>query len=260
MNNNYALITGASTGIGYALAKVAAKNNFNLIIVARNKAKLEEVKAEIEEEFKVKVEVIAADLADPKSPKHIFDEVQRLDLKIQVLVNNAGFGSNGRFDLLPWENERDQLQVNVSSLMEMCHLFTPKLIEIGNGKILNVASIAGFIPGPYMATYYSTKAFVKSFSIALKEELKETGVSVSVLCPGATKSDFFERAKFAVEMSKKENAMMSAESVAEIGWSGLFKGKTVIISGLSNLIIISIVKHLPETLLAKGIQFFNKAK
>jgi len=144
--------------------------------------------------------------------------------------------------------------------MEMCHLFTPKLIEVGNGKILNVGSIAGFIPGPFMATYYSSKAFVKSFSIALKEELKETGVSVSVLCPGATKSDFFERAKFAQEMAKKENAMMSAASVAEIGWSGLFKGKTVIISGLSNLIIISIVKHLPETWLAKGTQFFNKAK
>jgi len=257
---NYALITGASTGIGYALAKVAAKNNFNLIIIARNESKLEKVKAEIEEEYKVKVEVIVADLADSKSPKLIFDKVQEMGLTVQVLVNNAGFGSNGRFDLLPWQNEKDMVQVNITSLMEMCHLFTPKLIEVGNGKILNVASIAGFLPGPFMATYYSSKAFVKSFSVALKEELKDTGVSVSVLCPGATKSEFFERAKFAVQMSRQENAMMSAESVAEIGWSGLFKGKTVIISGIPNLIAITISKYLPETWLAKLTPVFNKAK
>jgi uncharacterized protein len=257
--NNYALITGASTGIGYELAKVAASNKYNLILVARNLQKLEEVKTEIENKFGVNVEVISADLANSKSPKQIFDLVEKQNLKVEVLINNAGFGSNGRFDKLDLQNEMDELQVNVASSMQMCHLFIPKLIQVGNGKIMNVGSIAGFAAGPYMATYYATKAFVKSFSVALNEELKGTGVTVSVLCPGATKSEFFKRAKFAQQMSSSK-LMMSAEQVAQIGWKDMVKGKPITISGLSNLIIISIAKHLPETLLAKGMAYFNKSK
>lgn len=251
--NNYILITGASTGIGYELAKVAAKDGFNLIIIARNQAKLEQVKAEIEKEFPVKVEVIAADLSVRQSPKKIFDTVEKNQWPVEVLINNAGFANNGRFDQIDWQKEQDQIQVNVATLVEMCHLFIPKMIANKSGKILNVASIAGFLPGPFMATYYATKAFVKSFSIALNQELKDQGVSVSVLCPGPTKTEFFTRAKF-----NPEAPMMTAQKVAQIGWRGLFKNKAVIVAGVFNTILVSIVAHLPQTFLAWATTGFNK--
>ncbi len=257
--NKYVLITGASTGIGYELSRVAASNKYNLILVARNLSKLEQLKLEIEKKFGVNVEIISSDLSFKQSPKEIYNLVKRNNWPVEILINNAGFGSNGRFDTLDFQNEMDELQVNVASLMEMCHLFIPDLIKMGNGKIMNVGSIAGFAPGPYMATYYSTKAFVKSFSMALNEELKDVGVTVSVLCPGATKSEFFNRAKFAQHMSSSK-MMMSAEKVAQIGWKDMMKGKAITISGISNLITISLIKHLPETFLAKIMKTFNQYK
>lgn len=259
--NNYALITGASSGIGYELAKIAASNKYNLILVARSEDKLKSIKTDFEEEFKINVEVMAFDLSNSSSPKQIWEEVNAKKLSVEILINNAGFGSNGRFDKLDWQNEKDQVQVNVLALMEMCHLFTPNLIKTGNGKIMNVGSIAGFIPGPFMATYYSTKAFVKSFSIALSEELSSEGIKVSALCPGATKTEFFERAKFATEPSKQNSRMlMTAQKVAEIGWHGLFKGKKVVITGLSNSIIIGLTKFVPISILSKASAAFSKMK
>ncbi|MEI6729256.1 MAG: SDR family oxidoreductase [bacterium] len=251
--NNYVLITGASTGIGYELAKVAAKDGFNLIIIARNQSKLEEAKTEIEKEFSVKVQVITADLSDPQSSKNIFDIVEKNQWQVDVLINNAGFANNGRFDQIDWQKEANQIQVNVATLVEMCHLFIPKMIQNKTGKILNVASIAGYLPGPFMATYYATKAFVKSFSIAINEELKDQGVSVSVLCPGPTKTEFFTRAKF-----NPEAPMMTAQKVAQIGWSGLLKEKPVIVAGVLNSILVAIVAHLPQTFLAWATTGFNK--
>jgi uncharacterized protein len=251
--NNYALITGASTGIGYELAKVAASDGFNLIIIARNQTKLERVKTQIEKEFSVKVQVIASDLGDKQSPKKIFDTVEKNGWPVEVLINNAGFANNGRFDEIDWQKEQDQIQVNVATLVEMCHLFIPKMIQNKTGKILNIASIAGYLPGPFMATYYATKSFVKSFSIALNQELKDQGVSVSVLCPGPTKTEFFTRAKFTPEAP-----MMSAQKVAEIGWKGLFKNKAVIVPGVVNSILVAVVGHLPQTFLAWATTGFNK--
>lgn len=259
--NNYALITGASTGIGYELSRIAAENKYNLILIARNKTKLEEIKKDFEEKYKIQVEVIALDLSDINSPKQIWDTVSKNNWPVQILINNAGFANNGEFEKLEWENERQQLQVNVGSLMELCHRFIPNLIATRQGRIMNVSSVASFIPGPYMATYYASKAFVKSFSIALSAELEDKGITVSTLCPGATDTGFFERAKFAAEATKKHsNLMMTAAEVAQTGWNQMFKGKRVIVTGIPNKIAVVFSKFIPDYLLTKGTKFFNKTK
>ena len=184
-----ALVTGASSGLGEQLAWLAARHGHDVVLVARNTARLEALATQLRGE-KVEVHVFSADLSLPEAPQQLFDRVREKGLDVEFLINNAGFGSNGPFLDLPLSGEGDMVEVNCNALLKLTHLFARPMQARGHGRILNIASTAGFQPGPFMATYYATKAFVVSFSEALAHELKPRGVSVTCFCPGATATEF----------------------------------------------------------------------
>ena len=190
MNSELVLVTGASSGIGLELAKCFAADQSNLILVARNTAAMEALASELRREHQIEVHVITADLSLPASPPQIFDELQSRGIVVDVLVNNAGFGLHGGFADLPLARQLEIVQVNVAALVALTGLFLPGMLARERGGILNVGSVAGFLPGPNMAVYFASKAFVLSFSEALFEELRVTGVSVTNLCPCATETNF----------------------------------------------------------------------
>ncbi|QAS51898.1 SDR family NAD(P)-dependent oxidoreductase [Halobacillus litoralis] len=251
-----ALITGASGGIGYELAKLFAKSGYNLIVVARTEEKLLQLKTELEGH---PVTIIPQDLSEPGAAEIVYDKVKELGLTVSVLVNNAGFGLNGYFDELPLLDQQKMLQVNVNALTELTHLFLPEIKaarfrSIPKG-VLNVASTAAFQPGPKMSVYYASKAYVLSLSEALVEELKDTSVTISTLCPGATDTNFFKTAK--AEHTKLVNSTMSSESVAKAGFLGFVKGKRVIIPGTANQSMAYLSKWLPRSVSAKFAHYID---
>ncbi len=231
-----ALITGASTGIGYALSKCFAADHHNLILIARQEAKLRQVAAELSEQFSVSAKVIVADLAKPDAPQTIADEIHKDSLRIDYLVNNAGFGLGGKFVETDLAAELEMMRVNMVALVYLSKLFLPAMVARGSGKIMNVASTAAFQPGPLMAGYYATKAFVLSFTEAIANELAGTGVTVTALCPGPTQSEFQQRAH--IENTRlikgKFMGLMTSEAVARIGYRGFRQGKRLVIAGLIN--------------------------
>lgn len=253
-----ALITGASGGIGYELAKLFARDGYNLVLVARSQEKLDAVADELQDNFGSSVKVIIKDLASVTAPHEIFTELQNKGIKIQFLVNNAGFATYGLFAETDLDVELQMMQVNVISLTHLTKLFVGEMIKQREGKILNVASIASFQPGPLMAVYYATKAFVLSFSEAIANELKGTGVTVTTLCPGPTESGFQKRA--AMEKSKLINGkkIMDAETVARIGYRGLMKNQTVVIPGLKNKILAQSVRVGPRNLVTAIVRNLQK--
>jgi short-subunit dehydrogenase len=218
-----ALITGASTGIGYELGKCFAADRHNLILIARQEARLRQVAAELSEQFSVSARVIVADLAKPDAPQKIADEIRQDSLQVDYLVNNAGFGLGGKFSETDLAAELEMMQVNMVALVHLTKLFLPAMVARRSGKIMNVASTAAFQPGPLMAVYYASKAFVLSFTEAIANELAGTGVTVTALCPGPTQSEFQRRAH--IENTRlvkgKFMGMMTAETVAPIGYGGL---------------------------------------
>jgi short-subunit dehydrogenase len=239
-----ALVTGASSGIGLELARVFAKQGYGLVIAARDEARLREVANEIQTRYKVAVRVLAADLAQANAPQQIFDQLQHGGIAIDVLINNAGFGTYGAFSQTDLDTELQLLQVNIKALTHLTKLFLPQMVQRRCGKILNVASTAAFQPGPMMAVYYASKAYVLSFSQALGEELHGSGVSVSCLCPGPTTSGFQARA--AMQKSKlMSGTMMGARAVALAGYRGLMRKQPVIIPGARNRGFALLSKFLP---------------
>lgn len=257
----YILITGASVGIGYELAKIFAKERYNLILVARNLEKLNEVKEELQNS-EINIVSIKKDLSKPESVQELFNEINENNYEVEILINNAGFGLLGSFYELDLKTQLEMIQVNITSLVYLTHLILPKMIERKSGKIMNVASTAAFQPGPHMAIYYATKAFVLSFSEALHEELNSKGITVTALCPGPTKTEFQKRAK--MENINLERAKllpyMSAYEVARIGYEGLMKGKRVVIPGLLNKFGTKIVRLVPQALVLNVIKKFNSRK
>ncbi|MDV6235195.1 SDR family oxidoreductase [Leptospira ellisii] len=255
-----AIITGGTVGIGYELSKLIAADGYDLILVARNEKTLKSVKKEIESSYRVQVETLSADLSDPKAPKKIFDFAKKSKAVVEILVNNAGFGTSGRYDRMDLEKEMDMIQVNVTALAELTHRFLQGMVERKSGKILNVASTSSFQPGPNMANYYAGKAYVLSFSEAVYEDVKDDGVTVTVLCPGPTKTEFFERAD--ITKSKLLNnplaPMMSAQSVAKIGYDALKKGKPVVIAGIFNWLLAQSVRFTPRFVVRKIAKFINQ--
>ncbi len=245
-----ALITGASTGIGYELAKLFAKDGCGLILVARDRRKLDEVAAEMRKLSGQEVRVIAADLATPSSSEQVFREAGTVDF----LVNNAGFGLGGDFAHTDLATELNMIQVNVASLVTLTKLFLIPMSERKRGRILNVASTAAFQPGPLMAVYYASKAFVLSFTEAVAEELRGTGVTVTALCPGPTASEFHTRAK--IENTKlikgKMIGMMTAAKVAEAGYRGMLAGKVVVIPGFLNKLGVQSLRIGPRALVRRA--------
>jgi short-subunit dehydrogenase len=243
-----ALITGASGGIGYELAKLFARDHYNLVLVARGTDRLNSVAAELQTQFGVAVKAIALDLAAVPASKFLFDQLQREGTAVDVLVNNAGFGGFGEFAGRPEEEILGQIQLNIMALTHLTRLFLPPMLERHSGKIMNVASTAAFQPGPLMAVYYATKAYVLSFSEALANEVAGSGVVVSCFCPGATDTNFQKRAGMENSRLFKKIGAMNVETVARNGYRGLMAGRTVVISGLQNRLVAESVRFAPRKL------------
>lgn len=257
---NVALITGASTGIGKEFAYIHAEKGGDLIIVARSKNKLEALKAELELKFSVKVVVITKDLGIAESPKQIYEEVKQAGIEINYLINNAGFGSLGRFHELSLENQLSMINLNISALTALSHLFVVDFVKRGSGKILNVSSTASLMPGPLQAVYFATKAYVTSFSNALAEEFRGTGVSVTALLPGATETEFGQIS--GMDKTVLFDKTASARSVAEDGYNGMLADKLDVISGLtfSQKLMTSMIPLTPKKILLKQVKQMQEVK
>jgi len=246
--NQTALITGASGGIGYELAKLFAKDHHNVVLVARSAPKLTQFADELQRQFGVSAKAVPLDLTAAPAPQFLFDQLQREGIIVDFLVNNAGYGVLGEFAKVPLEENLGQIQLNVTALTHLTKLFLGPMIERHSGKILNVASTAGFQPGPLMAVYYATKAYVILFSEALANELSGSGVTVTCLCPGATDTGFQGRAGVADTKLFRAIRPMDAKTVARDGYRGLMAGKTMVISGFRNWLLAESVRFSPRKL------------
>ena len=258
--SSYTLITGASSGIGFELAHVFAQKKHNLILVARRLDQLKTLQTELKKKYDIEVEVIAADLSSEKSAQKLFDQIQSSKLKVDGLVNNAGFGSHGQFTTTALKNTQQMIQLNITTLTELTKLFLPAMIENKYGRIMNVASTASFQPGPLMTVYYATKAYVLFFSEGLYEELKDTGVSVTALCPGPTESGFQAAANLKNVPVVDFLKMPSSKSVAEYGYQAMQKGRAVAVHGLMNNIMSSTIGFLPRALARKLVMRLQQKK
>lgn len=247
------LITGASSGIGYELALLFARDGFECIITARSADRLEALAARMRKEHRVSVHVIPADLAHPETPERLHAAVESAGLKLDTLVNNAGFPTYGHFAELDTRTELNELQVNIVALTHLTRLFLPGMIARQDGRILNLASTAAFEPGPLMAVYYASKAYVLSFSEALGNELQGTGVSVTTLCPGITRTGF--QAAGGMEDSRLvQGRMADAPSVALAGYRGLMARKSLVIPGFSNKLVPLAVRLAPRSLVTRMVR------
>ena len=249
-----ALITGASGGIGLELARLFAAGGYDLVLVARSADKLEELAGELRLQGGA-VRVLAKDLAKPESPEEVFRELEAAGVAVDVLVNNAGFATYGPFVEIDLGRELEELQLNVVTLTHLTKKLLPGMLARRRGGVLNLASTAGFQPGPLMAVYYATKAYVISFSEALAEELNGTGVTVSVLCPGPTATGFQRRA--GMEASKLFSGMLQvadAAAVARAGYEGFRAGKRIVIPGLINKIGVQSIRVSPRALATKMVK------
>lgn len=242
-----ALITGASSGIGEAFARSLAKDCTTLILVARSEDKLQKLAQELQQAHSVRVEVIRADLSDPHATDAVMDELQRRGLAVDILINNAGFATNGYFEQVEYDRQHRQVMLNVMAVVDLTHRLLPSMIARGGGGVLNVASIVGMQPIPYMAIYAATKAFVISFSEALWHENRKRGVHVVALCPGATETNFFEVAGNRHQVEGMRN-IDSPEKVAAIGLRALVRNDNFVIWG-NNRLNGLLVRVLPRRMI-----------
>jgi short-subunit dehydrogenase len=242
-----ALITGASFGIGMEFARIFAREGYNLVLVARTADRLRQLASELEKNRSTRSLILAVDLTEPGAAAYVLDQTTRADIQVDVLVNNAGFGQYGPFADSDLEECLRQIQLNVTTLTHLTRLYLPAMIERQTGRILNVASTAAFQPGPLMAVYFATKAYVLHFSEALANELRGSGITVTCLCPGATATEFHKRAK-ATGMNLLRFGAMDARTVAEDGYRAMLAGKPVVISGFKNWILAQSVRFSPRRL------------
>ena len=245
---NFTLITGASSGIGYELSLLFAQNRHNLILISRQKEKLQQIADDLKQKLKIEILIIPADLSQLNSAEDIFKVVQEKGVSVDYLVNNAGFYVKGAFSETSWEEEEDLIQMQCLVHTKLTKLFLPGMIKLGKGGILNVGSTGSFVPGPYNAVYCAAKSFVLSFSEALAEELKGSGVSVTALCPGGTKTAFQDFSK------RKESLLfpiLEPSKVAKTGYKALIKGKRVAVPGLSNKLQVLLIRFIPRKLITK---------
>src|SRR5438874_6919357 len=248
-----ALVTGASSGIGLDLAKRFAAEGYDVALLARSEGKLKEVAAAIEAEHKVRAHVVTADLSQPRAAETLMATLEARAIDVDVLVNNAGYALYGAFAETDLGDELAMIQVNIVALTHLTKLMVRKMVAKKSGRVMNVASTAAFQPGPLMAVYYATKAYVLSFSEALANELHGTGVSVTALCPGPTESGFQKKAH--MEDSKLfSGKIMDAQTVARIGYRGLMTNKTVVIPGLRNKILVETVRFSPRKMVTRVVR------
>jgi short-subunit dehydrogenase len=251
------LITGASSGIGLELARCFAADSGRLILVARNTAAMETLAEELRQAHRIEVLVLTADLSLPETPRRILAELSAQKISVDILVNNAGFGATASFAEIPLPRQLEMVQVNITALMELTGLFLPGMMQRQRGGILNVGSVAGFQPGPGMAVYYATKAFVLSFSEALAEELSGTGVTVSVLCPGPTESNFGSVAR-GKKIRPMKTSKMTSEAVARNGHRAFRKGTITAVPGWPNKVFVFLNRILPRVLPRKIVKQYNR--
>ncbi len=248
VSSKTALITGATVGIGYELAKLFAGDNYNLVLIARNEKILNERKHELEKAFDINVTVIPKDLGNPGAADDIYKQLAAENIAIDTLINNAGFGLLGDFSALDYQQQMDMINLNITALTALCKLFLKDMIQRDQGNIMNVASTAAFQPGPSMAVYYASKAYVLHFTEALAYELKNTHIHVNVLCPGPTDTEFHKRAGVKNTLLMK-GQVMSAAAVAKVGYQGLKRGKTIIIPGFMNKLLAYSVRFTPRKII-----------
>ncbi len=246
---SYTLITGASGGIGEAFARRLAKDGRDLILVARSGEKLEALCRELEEEFSVKAEHIVQDLAEPNADERIFDETERSGWDVEWLINNAGFGSQGDFAELSIERELEMIRLNITALVGLTHRYLEKMHERGSGTIINISSAAGFQPVPFMATYAATKAFVTSFTEAIAEENRPFGIKILAVCPGSTKTNFFNAS--GIDRATTFKGQQTVEDVVETTLRAVKTGRAKVISGWANFAVASAANFMPNALITR---------
>ena len=255
-NIRYTLITGASTGIGYELSKLFAKDKHNLILVSRNKIKLQSVKNELLK-YNIDIKILGLDLASSEDIKSLFSYIEINKLNVNILVNNAGIGTFGDFNDNEWEKEEALIDINIKALTQLTKYFLPKIVECKNGGILNVASTAAFCSGPRMAAYYASKAYVLNLTEAIYEEYKDNGIKISCLCPGPVKTSFQGKAGIKKSEAAKKY-LMDAEEVAKVCYKDFNKGKLIIIPGMKNRLLVMGNKILPRSISRKIILKTNR--
>ncbi|HEU4403502.1 MAG TPA: SDR family oxidoreductase [Candidatus Polarisedimenticolia bacterium] len=254
MQRTTALITGASSGIGRDLARLLAQHGHDVVLVARREAVLRELAAEMERAHGMRATVLPADLSDPGAPEALAARLRERGLQVDILVNNAGFGTYGPFATTDLATQMRLLRVNITALTHLTGLFLPGMLARRAGRILNVASTAAFQPGPFMAVYYASKAFVLSFSEALASEVRGSGVVVTALCPGPTRTEFQTGARMQGSKLVRRLAFMDSEKVARLGYEGLMKGRSLVIPGLQNRLLAGLVRFLPRRVVIGAVR------
>lgn len=251
---SYALITGASSGIGSELAKLFARDKHNVILIARREERLKQLSRDLENDYQIKTLVIPKDLSQPRSAQEIYDLLKQKDITIDYLINNAGFIVYGCFSNTNWAEEYKMMQLHMITLTYLMKLFLPDMLRRKNGKILNIGSTGSFVPGPFNAVYCATKNYLLSLSEAIAEEIDGTGVTVTTLCPGGTKTEFAEKANIK-KSSDNFFEVMEASRVAKIGYNAFMKGKRLAVPGMLNKVQIFSIRFAPRIMATKLIKF-----
>jgi len=255
-----ALITGASSGIGSDLARLFARDGHDVVLTARSEGKLRELGAQLEKEFGITATVIVADLVQPEAPRQIAERLVAKSINIDALVNNAGFGVIGPFEKTDLSAELEMIQVNVVALTHLTKLLLPGMVSRKRGRILNLASTAAFQPGPLMAVYYATKAFVLSFSEAIADELRDTGVTVTALCPGPTATGFSDAAGMNETRLFTLMKPMSSMEVAERGYEAMKQGRRVAVSGMMNRMLVQSIRVTPRRMVTAIVRRLQETR
>ena len=254
------LITGASGGIGLELARIFAADKNNLVLTARNTQKLEKIKSDLENKYNITVDVITADLSDEKSASDIYSYTRGKNIQVDYLVNNAGAGNYGLFSETEWETERKIIGLNITALTELTKIFLKEMLNRDSGKILNIASVAAFQPGPLMAVYYASKAYVLSFSAAVAREISGSNVSVTVFCPGPTSTGFKENANLEGSGLFKRKNIASAEKAALYGYQAMMKNRLIAIHGVTNRLMSVAVRFLPVSFVTNMVMKISEKR
>lgn len=257
--NKYALITGATSGIGLELAKLFAADKYNIVMIARDERELFKTAAMLNGEG-IDTITISKDLFNPKAAFEIYDELKMKGITIEILVNDAGQGVYGQFVETELKRELDIIQLNIASVVSLTKLFLKDMVTRKSGKILNLASIAGKVPGPYQAVYHGTKAFIHSFTEAIRSELKDTGVTVTSLLPGATDTDFFNKADMESSKVVQEGELGDPAKVAKDGYDALMAGEDMVISGFKNKVQVAMSNIIPDHMVADNIKKMQEPK
>jgi uncharacterized protein len=246
----FALVTGGTSGIGYELAKLLANDGYNLVIVARTESDLQRVSKEISQQYGVEVKTLAKDLFHRENAFAVYNELVSQNIQIDILVNDAGQGNYGEFIDTDIRKELAIIDLNIASLVILTKLFLKDMVSRGDGKILNLSSIASKVPGPWHSVYHGTKAFVQSFTEAIRSEIKETGITITALLPGATDTDFFTKANMNESRIVQEGKLYRAEDVAKDGYKALMNGDDMIVSGFMNKVQVGMANVTPDAMAA----------